>query len=185
MTIIPIITMMVAYFRVGTETIAILPTITVLDFGNDPNDRSPIFDIELIDDMDRLNRFVEGLSYEIVLSNRNNTRAIQAGSAIIFSDSTNDVMIDKEDCMILWSKLIRRQRLRPIRNNDELPSSQQRQSFLCRICSESPRTHVTVPCGHYVYCTRCVEEIMKKNGIENRTCVVCSKPYDYFLKVYS
>lgn len=54
-------------------------------------------------------------------------------------------------------------------------------SKICRICLDSPKTHVFVPCGHYCVCDGCATEM--KNG-QSLQCPVCRKNSSMIMRIY-
>lgn len=47
---------------------------------------------------------------------------------------------------------------------------------ICCICLDSPSTHATAPCGHLIYCEKCVKAL--------RFCAMCRKPIQSFIRIY-
>lgn len=51
----------------------------------------------------------------------------------------------------------------------------------CMICIEGTRSHVAIPCGHFVLCATCSRRVGSENGMK---CIVCRKKVDKFVKVH-
>ena len=47
---------------------------------------------------------------------------------------------------------------------------------ICCICLDSPSTHATAPCGHLIYCEKCVQTL--------RFCAMCRSPIKSFIRIY-
>ena len=48
---------------------------------------------------------------------------------------------------------------------------------LCIICLVKPRSHISIPCGHYMYCELCIKHITNK-------CPLCRETIDSLIKVF-
>lgn len=62
-------------------------------------------------------------------------------------------------------------------SDDEIKD--ENQSDNCIICFTNKRTHLLVPCGHFLYCQICVHNISKKK------CAMCRQPFSGIQRVYS
>jgi hypothetical protein len=51
---------------------------------------------------------------------------------------------------------------------------------LCIVCLDSPRTHITVPCGHLKYCVNCADHIQEVLKL----CPFCNGPITMMMKVF-
>ena len=59
-------------------------------------------------------------------------------------------------------------------------------SMLCVICLHRPRSHILMPCGHYVLCTTCAEvyDVGAPKAKRQMLCPICNAQVSRVNKVF-
>lgn len=106
------------------------------------------------------------------------SKPLEDGQYFVVKDGiTTDTLATKKDFIKMVVGMTENYIHKKLALQAALPQEEQDQNS-CQICFETARTHAALPCGHYKYCEKCLDNLM------NKGCAICRKVISGKVKIY-